>query len=220
MMNLIYIADPMCSWCYGFSKELSTITRAFPGLTLQIVVGGVRAGDKSVMDETMKRFRLSHWTRVAEASGLPFNRAAFSARQGYVYDTEPACRAIVTTRLLAPEVDLLSVFRVIQHGFYVDGLDTTNGEVLAQLASAAITRAGVDMDVARFLAAWQADATIAATQADFAKARQWGITSFPALLLNKAGKLVSVTTGYTSAEALALRLQSLLEETSAVMPLQ
>lgn len=214
-MNLVYIADPMCSWCYGFGKELSALRQALPNLPLQIVGGGVRAGETSVMTDEMRQFRLSHWARVEKTSGLPFNRAAFLARQNFVYDTEPVCRAVVATRKMAPTVDQLGIFRAIQSAFYVDGLDTTKGEVLAAVAAAAMTRAGVTTDAANFLTVWKATETIAETQADFLQARKWGVSSFPSLLLNIDGKLHSVSPGYTSAENLKVRLQELLGEASA-----
>ncbi len=34
---------------------------------------------------------------------------------GFVYDTEPICRAVVTARILRAQVDILSVFRAFQH---------------------------------------------------------------------------------------------------------
>jgi putative protein-disulfide isomerase len=38
-----------------------------------------------------------HWRHVATASGLPFSEAALD-KPGFVYDTEPSCRAVVTAR--------------------------------------------------------------------------------------------------------------------------
>ena len=130
-MQLIFVGDPMCSWCYGFGKELSAVLQARPDLPLQIVVGGLRAGGSEVLDEAGKQFRLTHWARVEAASGLPFNREALMARKGFVYDTEPICRAVVAARNIAPEAPLLDVFRALQHAFYVDGLDTTDPDLPA-----------------------------------------------------------------------------------------
>src|SRR4051812_16092040 len=118
-MKLIYVGDPMCSWCYGFGKELSTVLEAEPSLQLEIVVGGLRAGGTEVLDAAGKQFRLTHWARVEAASGLPFNRDALMAREGFVYDTEPICRAVVAARRLGPEAPLLDVFRALQRAFYV-----------------------------------------------------------------------------------------------------
>jgi putative protein-disulfide isomerase len=209
-MNLIFVADPMCSWCYGFGKELTQLTGAFPELPLQIVVGGVRADDTEVMSEDMRQFRLSHWARVEKLSGLVFNRKAFLALKDFVYDTEPVCRAFVTARTLAPGMSQLNLFRRLQDAFYVDGKDTTDGEVLAAVAAEALTQAGIATTAQAFLSAWKQPVTIAETRADFAKARQWGVSSFPQLLLETNGQLHSVAPGYSTFADLVGSLESVL----------
>jgi putative protein-disulfide isomerase len=209
-MNLIFVADPMCSWCYGFGKELTQLAGTFPDLPLEIVVGGVRAGDTEVMSEDMKQFRLSHWTRVEKASGLVFNRKAFLALKDFVYDTEPVCRAVVTARNLAPSFCQLTIFRRLQDAFYVEGKDTTDGRVLAAVASEAMTQAGVPTTEQAFFEAWRHPETIAQTRADFIKARKWGVSSFPQLLLEANGQLHSIAPGYTSFVELVRNLENVL----------
>jgi putative protein-disulfide isomerase len=209
-MKLVYVADPMCSWCYGFGKEMTALTQSHPDLGLEIIVGGVRAGATDLLDDAGKAFRLGHWERVQANSGLPFNRDAFIARQNFVYDTEPVCRAVVTARKLAPEANLLSVFRALQHAFYVDGRDTTDGRVLSDVASAALSAAGHPVDAAAFHASWADASTIAETSADFRKARALGVRSFPALLLDTGKGMAEVSGGYAKAPELKARLDSLL----------
>lgn len=211
-MKLIYIGDPMCSWCYGFGKELSEVMESRSDLTLEIVVGGVRAGATDLLDEAGKQFRLEHWARVEKASGLPFNRDAFSARTNFIYDTEPICRAVVTARTIAPEAPILSIFRDLQHAFYVEGLDTTRGEVLAYVVAHALARVGHYISADAVLKVFEASGTIAATHADFTKARQWGVSSFPSLVADIDGQLHQVSPGYASARALLQRLQELDNE--------
>lgn len=210
-MTLIFVGDPMCSWCYGFGKELAELMALHPDLPLDIVVGGVRAGATDVLDDAGKQFRLAHWARVEASSGLPFNRAAFTARRGFVYDTEPICRAVVAARRLAPDADLLAVFRALQVAFYVDGLDTTDGRILATVAAAALREQGIAADTDTVHAAWLSAETIAATQADFRRARVLGVRSFPALLLETADGVYEVSPGYAHAAALNQRLRTLLD---------
>jgi putative protein-disulfide isomerase len=214
-MKLIYVGDPMCSWCYGFGKELTALTALHPELPLQIMVGGVRAGATDILDDSGKQFRLGHWARVEELSGLEFNRKAFLARENFVYDTEPVCRAVVTARKLAPQADLLAVFRALQNAFYVDGLDTTDGLVLAQVAVAALEKAGHASSEAEFYRNWIAPATIEATQAEFAHVRATGVRSFPALLLEVDDQLIEISPGYASAAQLESRLNAVLSQTPA-----
>lgn len=206
--RLIFVGDPMCSWCYGFAKELALLAGRRPGLPLQIRVGGVRAGETEVMSEAMKRFRLSHWHRVEQASSLPFDREAFMRLQGFVYNTEPACRALVALRQLAPDVDQLAVFRAIQHAFYAQGRDTTDGAVLAELVCEALAGQGQALNPARFLAAWQDSATIAATAAEFQQVRRWGIQSFPTLLLQQEERRSVLAPGYMSVDELEALLDA------------
>jgi len=210
-MTLIFVGDPMCSWCYGFGKELADLMAVHPGLPLDIVVGGVRAGATDVLDDAGKQFRLGHWARVEAASGVPFNRAAFTARRGFVYDTEPICRAVVAARRLAPQADLLAVFRALQTAFYVDGLDTTDGRILATVAAAALRAQGHDLGADTVHTAWLAPETIAATQADFHRARALGVRSFPALLLETPDGIHEVSPGYAPTAALDQRLRPLLD---------
>ena len=214
-MKLIFAGDPMCSWCYGFGKELSALMERHSRLPLQILVGGVRAGATDLLDDNGKQFRLGHWARVEEASGLPFNREAFVAHQNFVYDTEPICRAVVATQRLAPTADQLTVFRALQHAFYVDGLDTTDGDVLAQVAVKALALQGLDFAAKAFRDVWDQPTTIAIAAAEFAQVRAMGIRSFPALLLETGGKLIEISPGYASAERLDSQLQSALLQYAA-----
>ena len=196
-MKLLYVGDPMCSWCYGFGKEMTELMAMHPGLELEIIVGGVRAGATDVLDQAGKEFRLGHWARVEAASGLPFNRAALQARQDFVYNTEPICRAVVAARKLAPQADLLAVFRALQHAFYVDGRDTTDGRVLAEVVAEQL-----QLDVEVVLRVWEDHDTIMQTKADFARARALGVRSFPALLLDTGKGIVEISGGYAHAAQL------------------
>lgn len=208
-MKLIYVADPMCSWCYGFGKEVSALQQRHPKLQLEIVTGGLRNGGTEQLDDAGKRFRLTHWARVEAASGLPFNRDGLMARQGFIYNTEPICRAFVAARTIAPQADLLAVFRQLQHGFYVDALDTTDGAVLARMGAAALAQAGHAIDAAEFHTVWSSPGVIAAAQADFTRARRMGVQSFPALFLEREGRLMPLSAGYTSVDLLDEALMDL-----------
>ena len=205
-MKLIFVGDPMCSWCYGFGKELSALVERRPELPVEILVGGLRAGATDVLDDSGKQFRLTHWARVEESSGLPFNRKALLARENFVYDTEPICRAVVTARRLAPQANQLAVFRALQRAFYVDGLDTTDGAVLAEAAITELNGQGIELDAASFLAEWSRTTTINITRAEFQQVRSMGVHGFPTLLLEADRQLIEISPGYTQVDQLERRL--------------
>jgi putative protein-disulfide isomerase len=208
-MKIIFVADPMCSWCYGFSKAMEKLVAAAPGLDVRVVMGGLAAGSTTVLDDAGKRFRLMHWSRVEQLSGVPFNREALMARQNFVYDTEPVCRAVVAARLIEPSLDLLKVLAAFQRAFYVDGADTTNGEALAQVGAAAIDAQGFKVDVAAFLEVWRSDDAKQAARDDFALTRQLGVSGFPSLFIEQDGKVSQLTSGYAPAAGIQETLSRL-----------
>jgi len=208
-MKLVLVADPMCSWCYGFSKEMTTIVDAMPDIEVQVVMGGLAAGSTQVLDDAGKQFRLTHWARVEEMSGAQFNREALLARKNFVYDTEPVCRAVVTARLIEPSVNLLKVLGAFQRAFYVDGLNTTDGAVLAEIGASALKAAGFDVDAKAFLAVWASDEAIRAARADFAQTRQLGVSGFPSLFVELDGKIGQVSSGYAPAATVQETLKRL-----------
>ncbi|HTH44084.1 MAG TPA: DsbA family protein [Oxalicibacterium sp.] len=213
MVKLIYIADPMCSWCYGFGPELNTLLNGLQDVPVDIVLGGLRPYASEPLDTAKKAEILSHWHKVADASGLPFADTALQD-DNFIYNTEPACRAVVSARQLAPHA-ALDVFHAIQHGFYAEGLDTTRADVLAGLAVAALNKKGVDIDETTFLQTWSSEETIAATNVDFLQTQRWGIHGFPTLVLERAGELHLVSSGFLRTEQLVEQLQAIVDGTAS-----
>jgi putative protein-disulfide isomerase len=203
-MNLIYIADPMCSWCYGFGKSLDALL-AQPGdaapLQLALVMGGLRPYTTETLAAGRADEIFGHWQHVHEASGLPFAQAPKTALHlpGFVYDTEPASRATVAVRTWWPQ-HVWRYFRAVQHAFYAEGRNVTQREVLADVAE----RLGLPRG--NFEAAFDSAELQEATRRDFAQSQAWGIRGFPALVAEVGGGLHLVAHGYLPEEALRERL--------------
>jgi putative protein-disulfide isomerase len=209
-MNLIYVADPMCSWCYGFSTTMDALlSDAGPAhpLQLALVMGGLRPYTTEVLSPDKANEIFSHWRHVHEATGQPFAAAPYTALHapGFVYDTEPASRAAVTVRSLWPQHSW-RYFQAVQSAFYAQGLDVTRTEVLADLAQAQ------GLERSYFEKAFLSDRMREATQQDFAQAQQWGIRGFPAVVAEHRGQLNLVANGHLPVDALRQRLAGLLAE--------
>lgn len=201
MTRFIYIADPMCSWCYGFGPELKRLLDTLPDARLDLVLGGLRAYNTEVMDAEKKAMILGHWKHVEEASGLPFTREGM-AQPDFIYDTEPACRAVVAARTLADDLPgraILDVFHAIAHAFYAEGQDVTDLQLLAQIASTALNKAADtdSFDAESFYETLTAPMTMAETRQDFEQVQRWGISGFPTLLLVQPDGLHMLAAGYT-----------------------
>ena len=203
--HLVYFADPMCSWCWGFAPVVDAIAARHPELPIRLVLGGLRPFTEAEMDEAARQATRQHWEHVAAASGQAFEFGFFD-RVGFVYDTEPAARAVVTARRLQPGRAFALYHRIAQ-AFYAQNRDVTKAGTLADRAE----EEGFDRD--DFLQAFEDEATKAETLQDFAIAQQTGVTGFPTLIAGPQddGSFLPITVGYQSPEAVLARIGMWLE---------
>lgn len=202
--EFIYVGDPMCSWCWGFAPAVERL-EAHYGLPLRIVMGGLRTGPQAhVMDAAAREQLATYWEGVAQRTGQPFTTASLE-REGWRYETEPSCRAVVTMRELAPE-DTLRWLARLHRAFYVDGTDITDPTVFPDLLD------GFEVDRDRFTQLLGADATIEQTKRDFASAQRLGATGFPTLLFRDGDDLGILTQGFVPWAQLEPALTSWLEQ--------
>lgn len=188
--RFIYFADPMCSWCWGFSPIITKVVENYcQDIRIDPLMGGLRAGNTEVLDEKGKDYIRGHWEHVHKASGQNFDFSFFE-RDDFIYDTEPACRAVVTMRRMSPEHSMAYLARVHQ-AFYAEGKDVTKGEVLVALAAAL----GVDEEA--FAREFESDDAKSETQGDFAITHQAQVPGFPTLVAGTGDTaLQAITTGY------------------------
>lgn len=198
MVQLIYVADPMCSWCYGFSREISRLIASEGAVQLQLVAGGLSPFNTKVMDDNQKLAVKAHWKEVEKETGLTFSNQTMSQKD-FVYDTEPACRAVVAIRETVPEMSL-GYMHVLQKAFYVEGQNITQPTVLAEVAEK------IGLDRKNFEAAFELQSIKDATADDFAMTKRWNISGFPTLLLKQGRKLHVLTIGYAKCDELMARL--------------
>lgn len=201
--KLVYVGDPMCSWCWGFAPEIEALAEEHP---VEVVVGGLRPGPMAEeLGEGMARTLRHHWDEVAERSAQLFDTSFLDRRDGWVYDTEPAAIAVVAFRGLQPERTLSYLTRV-QHGFYAEARDVTDFSVLAELAAV------FEVDQSAFAAALITEEAKQRAWEDFARARNWGISGFPTLIAELPdGRLALLAKGWAKADLIRTRISSLDE---------
>ncbi len=193
--EIICVVDPMCSWCWGFSPVVAAMQVAYGGRApVWPLAGGLRPMTVKPMTDKAKADTRHHWEEVARASGQPFNFTFFD-RQGFVYDTEPACRAMVTVRTLRP-VAALKYLETLHRAFYAENRDITDPELLADLAGGV----GVDRNV--FAQVFPTREMMYQTAADFYRAQSMGIQGFPTVVLRNGTDLRLLVAGFVGFDQL------------------
>lgn len=206
--TLLYVADPMCSWCWGFSPVMEAIHEKFQDrVNIELLVGGLRPGNRERFDEHRREYILGHWRAVHQRTGQPFN-FDFQMGPDFTYDTEPASRAVVVMRTLKPD-QVFSFFRAIQRAFYVDNLNVTSEKVLAEIAC----KEGVDQE--RFLQLFDHPEPRQKVWEEFDHCRKLEISGFPSLIAQDGPRTRPLAHGFQPLEALTPLLDSWLENPSA-----
>jgi len=201
---LLYFADPMCSWCWGFSPVIAELAKRYGStISFQCVMGGLRAGNTVPTDAAFREEILHHWRSVHARTGQPF---AFedALPDGFIYDTEPPCRAVVAANQLNFK-GILDFLHALQNAFYAARCDITRTEELVNIAK----QQGIDHD--GFLEMFHLPKTLAQTEANFQFTRDFGVRGFPTIVLLGKDSASLLTAGYVPIDELTARVDSWLD---------
>ena len=176
MINVHYVFDPMCGWCYGATSLIDLLHR-MEGIHLTLHPGGmmeatpigtgfrqhILEADKRIESQTGQAFGTRYLEKVASGETL-------------VLDSFITAQAIMATELLGwSGVDML---RKIQFAHYVDGLPVYQSTILSSLAG----QLGIGTD------AWEdaMDKAKANLEAEITHTRElmnrFGLGGFPSLV--------------------------------------
>jgi putative protein-disulfide isomerase len=205
MKELFIVVDPMCSWCWGFAPVIEKVRERFADrYRISLVVGGLRTKGEMVWDEAAKSYLKEHWKGVAARTGQPFDEALF-AKRDFVYDTYPACKAVVTVRELLGEDAAFKYLHTIQLAFYAQGTDITNTRLLYGYYEQLFGNSG------KFAFMYGTERIETLMMHDFAKARSMGATAFPSVVIVDTDGHMVCQKGYRSIE----EMNRLLKDTHA-----
>jgi putative protein-disulfide isomerase len=190
--ELIYVGDPMCSWCWGIAPIVERLSNR-TDIDTRVVVGGLRPGPQAQpLDDGLRQTLAHHWAQVEAKSGQPFDSAALQ-REGWVYDTELPAIAVTTMRSVAPD-QTIRFFGHLQGSFYRDAIDITDPDVYPKLI------AEFPVDDAAFLAEMLSEDARTRAWEDFAEARELGVLGFPTVLLRIEDTTQVLSRGYKTQE--------------------
>ena len=191
MKELIFVVDPMCSWCWGFHPVIETLRKNHHDqYRFSLVVGGLRSSGQMLWNEKSKAFLKTHWDAVAQRTGQPFSPRLLN-RTVFDYNTYPACKAIVTVRELWGEAAAFDYLSKIQYAFYAEGKDITSLAVLTSYI------AGNKKEFEDFYQSTRAETLM---RHDFDKTRAMGANAFPSVVhIDEEGHLICMK-GYRTVE--------------------
>lgn len=186
--RLLYVADPLCSWCYGFAPVLDAVRPELPSGLLRLVLGGLAPDSAEPMDEAMRSYVRSAWQAVEARTGAVFDHSLWE-RTTPRRSTWPACRGCLAAGLQV-EGGKERFYRAVQRAHYREARDATDPELLPVLAGE------LGLDVARFVEDMDGPRVLALFERDMHLALSLEAHGFPCLIRLDPGGGSVLARGY------------------------
>ena len=204
--ELIYVTDPMCGWCWGFSPVINQLADMVRNrAAVRVLPGGLRTDTRMPLSDHEVKMINDEWVKIAQTTEQPFDFSQPLTNE-YVYDTGPACRALSLMTRERPSCGL-DYLKSLQQAFYVGRRDLKDPEALADYAQSY----GVSRAV--FLEKFDAQSTRDAFDEDLHFVHQCGIEGFPSVLLRSGQRIQKLTVGYRPFDVLAPHVARWLDGT-------
>lgn len=191
--QLIYVHDPMCSWCWAFAptwRDLEAYCQA-RGLSTRYLLGGLAPDTDQPMPLAQRQTIEGYWRRIQQVvPGTRFN-FDFWTQCTPRRSTYPACRAVIAAREQGRENDMI---QALQEAYYLNAQNPSDESTHLALAQQ------LGMNTAQYQNTLTSANTQAVLQQEIMQARQWGVQGFPSLLLMHDDLLLNVPISYANVQ--------------------
>jgi putative protein-disulfide isomerase len=173
-MELLYVHDPMCSWCWGYKPTFDRLVKQLPDeVKLVILMGGLAPDNDQPMPLEMQQNLKNIWVRIEQQLGTQFNYDFWTQCQP-VRTTYSACRAVIAA---GKQGKYLEMIEAIQHAYYLRAMEPHTQKTHLILAEE------LDLNVSQFHADLVSDGVDQEFAAQRHYCRQIGANSYPTLLV-------------------------------------
>ncbi|AWT60055.1 MAG: hypothetical protein DF168_01254 [Candidatus Moanabacter tarae] len=207
MPTLYYVGDPMCSWCWGFSRVLDDVLGMLPsGVNLHYVMGGLAPDSDELMPTAVRKYVQDNWREVAKITNAKFNWD-FWQKCHPRRSTYPACRAAIAG---GRQGALPQMFQALQRAYYLEARNPSDTETHFELASE------IGLDMGRFAKDLGSEYVERLLQSDFTKKIHMGVNEFPTMVLGNGNNYTLIMRGWASSNEI---LNCLREQLRCQQPL-
>lgn len=133
MVNVHYIFDPMCGWCFGAATLIESLSNN-PEINLQLHPGGMR--ERAPIEDSFRQHILKADQTIADQTGQTFGQAYLdrvASDQPVILDSFITAQAILAAQQLDSQG--AEMLKRIQRGHYQQGRSVYDADTLAELAS-------------------------------------------------------------------------------------
>lgn len=200
--SLIYVHDPMCSWCWAFAPQYEKLVEQLPeAINHYRLLGGLAPDSEAPMSEQLRQHLEQVWQTISERVPDTVFNFDFWKKCEPRRSTYPACRAVVAARVQGSEWEL-PMIRAIQCAYYLQARNPSDNETLIELADY------LDMDTEQFEANLTSKATHQVLMDEIALSRRLGIQGFPSMVMVKGNKATPIVVNFESVDSMLSSIES------------
>jgi putative protein-disulfide isomerase len=206
--TVLYIMDPLCGWCYGFSPVMQRMQDTYRDqFDFRVIPGGMITGARVQPISVMAEYILGAYTRVEEYAGVKFGELYLDMlRAGTeLTDSEPPCRAIHAFQQMVPERGL-DFAHHLQRKQFIDGKSFNDENTYREIA----LEYGLDANA--FIETMNSEESRYGTQQEFQWVQAAGITGFPCVVMQKDDKYYMLARGFQPYESVDEVMQRVLKD--------
>jgi len=206
--NIIYIFDPICSWCYTFNPVMEKLHAKYKDkIDFTVVAGGMITGPKVRTVSEIAEYILEGYSDMEKLSGVKFGEPYLElVKEGStVLSSVKPCQSVVAFRSLKPEL-VLNYSHDLQKIFFLKGYNLNEDSTYRSIAK----KYNIDEQV--FLDKMVSDSIKTATLLDFKKVEEAGVSGFPTLIMRINGQVILITEGFEKLEKLEKKIDKILKQ--------
>jgi len=190
--TLYYAYDPMCSWCWGFSRTWNTVQNSLPNsINIQYILGGLAPDSNKAMAIEMREYIQKNWQKIEQKiPGVKFNYDFWNICTP-IRSTYPACRAVIAVKNQKPELEN-TIIRLIQQAYYLHAKNPSEDSTLISIAES------LDLDIEKFIQDLNAISTQKQLLDDITLMKSLNIGSFPSLVLKTGDDIKPIIIDYNN----------------------
>ncbi|WP_297326060.1 DsbA family protein [Nitrosomonas sp.] len=208
--RLFYIHDPMCSWCYAFSRSWTALQKDLPkDIQVVYLVGGLAPDTTEPMPPATQKMVQQAWQRIEQTvAGVQLNWD-FWSRNTPMRSTYPACRAVLAARKQRAEA-APEMVRAIQTAYYQNAQNPSLPETLQACA------AEIGLDMAVFSDDLTSTEIESELQHEMQLARSMNVHSYPSLRLVHKDFMFPIAVDYLNHRTMLDAINRHIREVGAI----
>jgi putative protein-disulfide isomerase len=202
-MEIIYVFDVLCGWCFGFSPVMQEMYKRHADMKFTVISGGLVTGSRVGPMSNMAGYIEKAIPGLEKTTGVIVGeefkkQLKIGAR---IQNSLTPAIALCILKEMLPD-NQVPLAHAIQQAYFVKGEDLENEDTYAAIAKS------FDLDEVEFKRKMADPRYENMANEEFEQAKKWGITGFPAVILNRGDSLIAISNGYTTFADLEKRLES------------